>query len=151
MNRLIVIILLAFLLGCNDSKSVLVYDVNDKAISVEKKSGHWTIINYWANWCSPCLTEIPELNSLSERFGKQVQILAVNPEQVDKETLKAQAQSLNIKYAVLQNDPGPALNLAPAHALPATYLISPEGQIQGPFLGAQTVAQLAKVMALKES
>lgn len=28
--------------------------------------GKWVLVNYWATWCSPCLTEIPELNSLRD-------------------------------------------------------------------------------------
>ena len=25
-----------------------------------------TVINFWADWCPPCIKEIPELNSLYE-------------------------------------------------------------------------------------
>lgn len=150
MKKLTVIGLLVGLMGCSQPESVTVYDIDNHPIAVSGESDHWTVINYWANWCSPCITEIPELNKLSQQFGEKVKVLAVNPEQTDKQTLKEHAQTLNIQYAVLQSDPGPALGLQPVHALPATYLISPAGKIKGPFLGAQTVAGLTKEMAFEE-
>ena len=29
-----------------------------------KYRGQWVLVNYWAEWCKPCLEEIPELNEL---------------------------------------------------------------------------------------
>ena len=27
--------------------------------------GKWLVINYWADWCPPCIKEMPELERLS--------------------------------------------------------------------------------------
>ena len=35
---------------------------------LEDLRGQWVLVNYWAQWCKPCIEEIPELNQLdSER------------------------------------------------------------------------------------
>jgi len=34
--------------------------------------GQWVVINYWAEWCKPCIKEIPELNGLDRREGYRV-------------------------------------------------------------------------------
>ena len=36
------------------------------------KSEKWTLVNYFAEWCKPCLEEIPELNALAENESVRV-------------------------------------------------------------------------------
>ena len=33
---------------------------NGKDTSFEKLKGQWIIVNYWADWCAPCIKELPE-------------------------------------------------------------------------------------------
>ena len=28
--------------------------------------GNWIVVNYWADWCAPCIKEIPELNDFAK-------------------------------------------------------------------------------------
>ena len=39
--------------------------------------GEWLFINYWAEWCKPCIEEIPQLNALDSTYD-QVTVLGVN-------------------------------------------------------------------------
>ena len=36
--------------------------------------GYWVVINYWAQWCKPCIEEIPELNALHAAGGTAARI-----------------------------------------------------------------------------
>ena len=38
------------------------------SVDLERWQGRWLIVNYWAEWCAPCRTEIPELNELYENY-----------------------------------------------------------------------------------
>ena len=40
-------------------------DQNGQKVASNRIDKHWLVINYWAEWCGPCRTEIPELNALS--------------------------------------------------------------------------------------
>ena len=39
--------------------------------------GKWQVINYWATWCGPCITEVPELNDLA-RILERLIVLGVD-------------------------------------------------------------------------
>ena len=39
--------------------------------------GRWLVINYWAEWCTPCIKEIPELNQLAQQYP-ELAVVGVN-------------------------------------------------------------------------
>ena len=43
-------------------------DQNGQKVASERIDKHWLVINYWAEWCGPCRTEIPEFNALNEQL-----------------------------------------------------------------------------------
>lgn len=40
--------------------------------------GKLLILDFWASWCSPCMTKMPELQALQKQFKDQLTILPVN-------------------------------------------------------------------------
>ncbi len=54
------------LAGCADDWGV---DQHGRKVPAEQLDGQWLVINYWAEWCGPCRTEIPELNRLEAELG----------------------------------------------------------------------------------
>lgn len=44
-------------------------DADGKPVALAALRGKPLIVNFWARWCSPCRTEIPELVAAHERFG----------------------------------------------------------------------------------
>jgi len=54
--------------------------LDDRATSVSDFRGRVVVLSFWASWCGPCLKEMPILEGIQERAGKnQIQVVAVIP------------------------------------------------------------------------
>lgn len=110
--------------------------------------GQYVIVNYFAEWCAPCLRELPELNEFHHQYGDQVTLLGVSFDQLDNAALQALRQKYQIEFPLIQTMPVPQLPFARPAALPATYIVTPAGEVTGPLLGEQTIASLKQATAL---
>ena len=104
--------------------------------------GKWLLINYWAEWCKPCIEEIPQLNEFAQLNAARARVLMVNFDGASGEALREQAQRLGISAALLDADPSARLGYPRPQALPTTFVIDPDGKLSATLLGPQTVASL---------
>lgn len=126
-------------------------DQSGRKVSAERLEGQWLVINYWAEWCGPCRTEIPELNALDRRLEERsASVLGVNFDGLQGAQLSAAVQALGIQFTVLAQDPAQRFGLPRSEVLPATYIVDDRGQLRERLLGEQTAAGLlARLAALQ--
>ncbi len=119
----------------------------DGVLNSPALGGHWMIINYWATWCAPCREEIPELNRLAFS-SSELDVYAVNFDEVQGDALLAEAAELDIQFTLLATDPGPRLGLVRPTMLPTTLILNPAGEEITRLIGPQTEASLRKELQL---
>ena len=100
----------------------------------------WTFINYWAEWCKPCIKEIPELNRLHEQAGYTV--LGGNYDGLQGEELAAQIEKLGVAFPTLTADPAEDLGTERPQVLPTTIVLAPGGAVHQVLVGPQTLESL---------
>lgn len=128
------------LAGCGEDVGV---DQSGRKVTAGSLEGQWLVINYWAEWCAPCRTEIPELNALAKQFKERsVTVLGVNFDGLQGEELREASQALGIEFTVLEQDPATRYELPRSEVLPVTYIIDSQGQVRERLLGEQTAAGL---------
>jgi len=103
-------------------------------------SPDWTFVNYWAQWCKPCIKEIPELNSLDSRDGFRV--LGVNFDGAKGDDLAAQQEALGVAFPTLAEDPAVRFALDRPQVLPTTLVLAPGGELHSVLIGPQTADSL---------
>ena len=113
---------------------------NGSTLEWESLRGHWVLVNYWAEWCKPCLEEIPELNDIDR--SSSVVVLGVNFDGVTGQPLVDLGTRMGIQYDMLAQDPGLALGWDTPVGLPATFVVDPEGQLKETRFGPQTEVDL---------
>lgn len=126
-------------------------DQNGNAVKAEQIEGRWVVLNYWAEWCGPCRTEIPELNAAAKDWQAQgIIVLGVNFDGLRGDELKKASQALGIDFTVLADDPAERYDLPRSEALPVTYIIDDKGKVREQLMGEQTAEGLAeKIKVLK--
>ena len=112
--------------------------------SLDNYKGKWLILNYWAEWCAPCIKEIPELNELNTAYSDDLDVVAVNFDHIKGQTLIDLAARMKIDFDVLEQDPANILRLSRPASLPTTYLFGRDGKLYAKLVGPQTIESILK-------
>lgn len=137
MKALLCLSVLLSLLACSEQEAPAA------APELDDLRGQWVVINYWAQWCKPCIEEIPQLNALDAQYT-QVTVLGVNYDGASGAELEQQRQKLGVAFASLAADPAARLGTTRPVVLPTTLILDPAGQLAATLLGPQTLESLAQ-------
>src|SRR5258707_2710568 len=64
--------------------------------------GSVVVLNFWATWCQPCMSEIPELKEVAA--SSKAKVIGIALDQDGMKTIKPFVASNNINYTVLVGD-----------------------------------------------
>ena len=146
-NKIISLFCLFFIISCQKPDIDL---HNSKDMFSENLKGQWVMINYWADWCPPCLKEMPELVSFASA-NKDVQVFAFNFDQLDGEDLDYEINKFGVDIPSILTHPRDIWGIESPATLPATYFINPEGEIVQSLFRPQTQESLEDILgSLKE-
>ena len=148
-------LLLVLLMFVSLSIGILVYQkhthdfttLSNESYKIDDFSGDFLVINYFAEWCAPCLKEVPELNKFHEQKPGNIHLFAINYDNLSTEDLTAIKEKYAMKFPLIKSVNRSFPITTPAY-LPATYIIKPNGNIQGPLLGEQTADSLNSYLSI---
>jgi peroxiredoxin len=119
-------------------------DVTGKPLSLTNFQGRVVLIDFWAMWCAPCVTELPNLLKTFETYhAKGFEIIGINLDN-DAKKLDSFIQEKNITWPQFCDGQGWQNRLAVkygVHRIPTTYLLDGEGKIIGKDLHGQDLHQ----------
>ena len=118
---------------------------NGSNTNLDKLQGNWVVINYWADWCAPCIKEIPELNEFANE-NKDILVFTFNFDELDQEDLAPVANKFNIKVPSLVTHPRDIWGIQTPPAVPATFFINPNGELSLSLFRPQTKDALNDIL-----
>lgn len=111
------------------------------------------LVTYFATWCTPCLDELPALDSL-DRALDDLTVIAVNIDTDPAMLLPSFLELVPVTFPVVLADAATLDGKSPfghLKAIPASYLLDGSGAHVQTFLGPTPIDYLhRKVMALAE-
>src|SRR5258708_32893252 len=100
-----------------------------------QERGKVVLLNFWATWCIPCRTEMPELQSLADDLQGESFTLFTIDLQEDPATITPFRRELGLRLPVLLHEDGGVTRRYGVGALPAPFLIDRNGVLRRLRLG----------------
>jgi peroxiredoxin len=108
--------------------------------------GKVVVVNFWATWCPPCRKEMPDLETLYERFqAKGLVVLAISDEEAAKVTPFIRERG--VTFPVLL-DPGRKVNKAfIVEGIPHSFVYDREGKLVAQSIDMRTQKQFLEMLS----
>ena len=119
-----------------------------KGVFLDDLKGKWIVFNYWADWCPPCIKEIPELNNLQRNYSNKLKVFLINFDMLEGEELNQQLKKFNVKVDSLLSDPSTIYKWVIPENLPVTFIINKNGDLEHTLVGPQTEEEIISLLSL---
>ena len=97
--------------------------------------GRPLVINLWASWCTPCRTEMPAFEEVSQTVGSKVAIVGLTDDP-DHDQARKTAGTAGVTYPLLVDTGERFQSDLKIVNLPATVFVDPDGKVLEVHAGA---------------
>jgi cytochrome c biogenesis protein CcmG, thiol:disulfide interchange protein DsbE len=103
-------------------------------ISVGSFGGRVLVLNFWATWCPPCLSELPSLNAMAKELqGSGVVVLGISVDK-DKAAYDKFLKKVKLNFETSRDPSGDISADYGTFKYPETYIISRDGKVLEKFI-----------------
>ena len=103
------------------------------------------VLNFFASWCAPCLTEMPGFEAVHQSLGDQVTVVGMAYQDSPEDAL-ATVEQTGVTYPTYTDPDGSALTYFQGLSMPTTVFIDASGEVVDRVSGALSENELrAKV------
>lgn len=111
-------------------------------MDLRRLRGKVVLLNFWATWCAPCLTEMPVFSAWQRRYGPQgLQVVGISMDDSEVPVRKVVLR-LKLDYPVAMGDVKLGELYGGVLGLPLTYLIDRHGIVRADFQGTADLKQI---------
>ena len=115
-----------------------VYDRDGNTVHLSDFFGKPIVLNFWASWCGPCQSEMPDFNEKYAELGDEINFVMVNitTGRETMETATAFIDQNGYDFPVFYDLTSEAAITYGAHSLPTSFFINAEGHLIAQAIGA---------------
>lgn len=114
-----------------------VVDAQGNTVKLSDLAGKPVVLNFWASWCPPCKSEMPEFEAVYQELGSEVQFMMVDATDGQRETVEIAASYVAAQgytFPVFFDTQFEASYQYNVQSIPKTYFIDKDGYL---VVGAQ--------------
>jgi cytochrome c biogenesis protein CcmG/thiol:disulfide interchange protein DsbE len=125
--------------------------LDHRKIALSSYRGKVVVLNFWATWCEPCLTEMPAFMEWQKQYGSEnFQVIGISMDDATPEVI-ATVSRLKLNYPVLMGDEYLGAAYGGVLGLPVTFLIDRDGKIRARYEGASLTRINSDIQNLLQS
>ena len=113
--------------------------------TLDQYKGKTILLNFWATWCGPCRSEMPDLQAAYEDYGnneKDLVVLGVAAPNLGQEgsaeDITAFLEENGYTYPTLMNEDASLFYSYGISSFPTTFMIDKNGNVYGYIIGARS-------------
>ena len=112
-------------------------DLNGGRVSLASLEGKVLVVDFWATWCGPCITEIPDYAEFwRKNQPRGVEVLGIVMDSGSPDEILDFVREYKIPYRQLLGDDDIAAEFGVNQGFPTTFVIDGEGVIRSKILGS---------------
>jgi len=108
-----------------------------KSFDLSAVEGKVIVLNFWATWCPPCVSEMPHFVAISNAYPKDVVVIGISMDE-DSAPVAAFLKKHNITYPVGMMNEGFEAVFGTLPGIPATFILDRNRQIVKRVVGYQS-------------
>ena len=122
------------------------YDGKETTLREQLGDGKALLVDFWASWCGPCISLMPELKTKGQKLVPQgIKVVGMNVESDAAKAKKVHEEKKIQLPWLLEPQGGPYSELLEVSSIPRMVLIAPDGRVL--FNGHPQDAQLKTALA----
>ena len=117
------------------------FDENGNRLRLSQFKGKPVILNFWASWCGPCKSEMPDLEEAYKMYGEEIQFVILNMTDGSRETVESARryiESAGYSFPVFYDKQQNGAVAYGVSGIPVTFFIDADGYVKGMYSGAMS-------------
>lgn len=126
--------------------------LDGKKFDIAAERGNVVFLNLWATWCGPCRYEIPELESMHQKYASRgLKLVGVSLDDTGVDGVKQFVSQHSMTYPVAYDPEGKVAAIFQSSVLPTSVIIDRSGHIVWKKFGTVSMDDPALTAALTKA